>query len=772
MKKMLLIIMMLWVATQLHAQLMGGPAYKSPATFVNPFIGTRDMGHCYPGATVPFGMVQLSPDTDTVPYSSGNGYNPGVYRYCAGYQYNDPTIVGFSHTHLHGTGHSDLGDFLLMPTTGKVQLNPGTADKPETGYRSGYVKDSETAKPGYYAVELTDCNVKAELTATIRTGFHRYTFKGNEPAHLILDMVHGIYNYDGKVIWSSIRVVNDTLITGYRQTNGWARNRFIYFAMTVSRPVKSFGIVNNDVEIYKGFWRRWKMNENFPERSGRKLKAYFDFEIKPGETLMVKMALSSVSSEGALNNLKAEIPGWDFDAVCRNAFEQWNTELSKVMIEAPEQQKIVFYTAMYHSLISPVVYQDVDGRYRGLDGEIHLAEGFTNYTVFSLWDTFRALHPLLTLTHPKASADMVNSMLAHYEQSPFPLLPVWSHHANDNWCMIGYHAVPVIADAYAKGLTGFDAEKALDAMVQTARYAKYDGLEDYMKLGYVPAESSASSASVTLEYAYDDWTIATMAKRLGKNEIAAEFSKRAQNYRNLFDGRTGFIRAKTAEGKFVTPFEPLATHGMGYIEGNAWTYSLFVPHDIQTLAGLMGGNKRFNEHLDSIFTMELPAKYYKDTEDIEAVGLIGNYVHGNEPGHHIPYMYCFTGAPFKTQAIVRKILKTMYHNTPSGLCGNDDCGQMSAWYIFSSLGFYPVCPGSDEYIIGSPAVSHAMLKLENGNRFEIVAKNMSDENTYIQHIKLNGKQFEGTTLKHQDIVNGGLLEFEMGSKPMKVKAKK
>lgn len=767
MNRIILLLTCLAFTYQSYAQQLGGPAHKSPASYVNPFIGTRDMGHCYPGASVPFGMVQLSPDTDTVPYSAGNGYNKDVYRYCAGYQYNDPTIVGFSHTHLHGTGHSDLGDFLLMPTAGKLQLNPGTAAYPEKGYRSSYSKTTEKAQAGYYAVELSEPNIRVELTATERTGFHRYTFKGDEPAHLILDMVHGIYNYDGKVIWSSIRVVNDTLITGYRQTNGWARNRFIYFAMVVSKPITHYGIHAEDKEVYKGFWRRWKMDTDFAERSGRKLKAWFDFDLQQGEALMVKMALSSVSASGALQNLLAENPGWNFEGVRRAAFEKWNQQLSRIQIDAPDEQKTIFYTAAYHSALSPILYQDVDGLYRGLDGEIHKAEGFTNYTVFSLWDTFRALHPLVTLMQPSASADMVNSMLAHYDQSPLPLLPIWSHHANDNWCMIGYHAVPVIADAYVKGVKGFDANKALEAMVKSATYEAYDGLGEYMMMGYVPAEASGSSASVTLEYAYDDWTIAAMAQKLGNAEVAKTFDKRSEYYKNLYDPATGFIRAKKKDGRFVTPFESLETHGMGYIEGNAWTYSLFVPQDVPGLIQLMGGPKQFNQHMDSLFTMELPAKFYEGTEDIEAVGLMGNYVHGNEPGHHIPYMYCYSGQPWKTQQTVRKILKTMYHNTPSGLCGNDDCGQMSAWYLFSSLGFYPVCPGSDSYVIGSPAVVNAQVLFEDGRKLEVVASNFSEANVYVQSVKLNGLVLRKPILKHADLVKGGKLEFVMGAKPAK-----
>ncbi|PKP16466.1 MAG: sugar hydrolase, partial [Bacteroidetes bacterium HGW-Bacteroidetes-22] len=504
------------------------------ARYINPFIGTDNMGHTFPGAVVPFGMVQLSPDTDTVPYSSGQGYNPDVYRYCAGYQYTDPTIVGFSHTHLHGTGHSDLGDFLLMPVTGEPKLNPGTATYPETGYRSRYDKNTEIAQAGYYAVTLTDYDIRAELTTTPRVGIHQYTFNGEQPGALILDMVHGIYNYDGKVIWSSVRVVNDTLVTGYRQTNGWARERFIYFAMSFSRPITEYSLRNEEKEIYGGFWRRWEMNRNFPERSGRKVKAWFKFGLKQSDKLLVKMAISPVSEQGALLNLKSEAPHGSFGLYRADAFRAWNTEANRLTIDAGDEQKVVFYTALYHSLIHPSIYADVDGRYRGLDHEIHQGDGFTNYSIFSLWDTFRALHPWLTLMYPGEASDMVNSMLAHYDQSAHSILPVWSHYANDNWCMIGYHAVPVIADAWVKGIRGFDGQKALKAMVRSASYRPYEGLGDYMDKGYVPAEKSGSSASVTLEYAYDDYTISRMAVALGDSAIAQAFRTRSQNFEHLF----------------------------------------------------------------------------------------------------------------------------------------------------------------------------------------------------------------------------------------------
>lgn len=735
--------------------------------YVNPFIGTDHMGHTFPGATLPFGMVQLSPDTDTVPYSTGKGYNPDVYKYCAGYQYQDPTIVGFSHTHLHGTGHSDLGDFLLMPSVKEPRLNPGEAGKPGSGYRSRYDKQSEKAEPGYYHVVLTDENIKAELTATPRCGIHRYTFPGESAAKLLLDMEHGIYNYDGKVIWSSVRVVNDTLVTGYRQTNGWARERFIYFAMQFSKPLKSYSLYNLDHEVYRGFWRRWKMDDNFPERSGRKLRGVFRFDSAGNEPLVVKTALSAVSEEGALRNLKAEASPYSFGEIREKARQTWENELKRYEIEATENEKTIFYTAVYHSLLTPNIYQDVDGSYRGLDRQIHQARGFTNYTVFSLWDTFRALHPLLVLTHPTETASMVNSMLAHARQSAHGLLPVWSHHANDNWCMTGYHSLPVIADAWVKGIRGFDPAEALSAMARSATYEAYDGLGEYMQRGFIPAEKNGYSVSTTLEYAYNDWTLSQMAGALGEDKLAETFSKRALNYRNLYDVNSGFMRPKSMKhGHFLNNFDPLDTHGQGFIEGNAWTYTLFVPHDIPGLMRMMGGAQVLETYLDSLFTMHLPEKYYADTEDIDRVGIIGNYVHGNEPGHHIPFLYNYTANPWKTQDRVENILKTLYTNSPSGLCGNDDCGQMSAWYIFGCMGFYPVCPGSPEYATAKPAFRKMRIHLENGKTLEITAENMSPRNKYVQSIKINGEVIEKPFLMHNQISGGGKLEFVMGNRPL------
>ncbi|HNY07895.1 MAG TPA: GH92 family glycosyl hydrolase, partial [Bacteroidales bacterium] len=698
------------------------PQTEEFVRYVNPFIGTQEMGHTFPGACVPFGMVQLSPDTDTIPYEKDGKYNPDVYRYCAGYQYNDKTIVGFSHTHLSGTGHSDLGDFLLMPTTGKLKLNPGEASKPGSGYRSHFSHENEKAEPGYYRVKLNDYDINAELTATTHVGFHKYTFPKTDNAHLILDLVHGIYNYDGKVIWSSVRVENDTLITGYRITRGWARTNYLYFAMVVSKPIKNYGCKNDEKLVYKGFWRKFNQEDNFPEMAGKKLRVFFDFSTNEGEAIMVKFALSAVSTEGALKNLQAEVPHWDFGKTRDEAKAAWHNELSKIIIKAPADRMENFYTSMYHAFISPVQYMDVDGQYRGLDANIHHADGFTNFTVFSLWDTYRALHPLFTIVQPRRDADMINSMLAHYDQSVHKLLPVWSHSGNENWCMIGYHSVSVIADAYQKGIRGFDANKALEACLASANNTKYFGVGEYIKYGYVPLDVNAVGASLTLEYAYDDWTIAQFAGALGKTDIQKQFMQRSGNWKNLFDKSTGFIRARKSDGSWKTPFDAMHTDGEGFIEGNAWNYSLYVPQDIPALIGFMGGNRRFAAHLDSLFTMDMPDKYFAETEDITRDGLLGSYVHGNEPSHHVAYMYNYAGMPWKTQYQIHRIVNTMYKNKPNGLCGNDDCGQMSAWYIFSTLGFYPVCPGSNRYDIGSPCVDEASIRLENGKKFIIKVK--------------------------------------------------
>ena len=734
--------------------------------YVNPLIGTEKMGHTYPGATVPFGAVQLSPDTDTIPYAMNGKYNKDVYKYCAGYQYDDKTIVGFSHTHFSGTGHSDLGDFLVMPTTGKLQLNPGTEDKPENGYRSAFSHKNETAEANYYKVKLDDDNIMAEMTTSNRTGLHKYTFQKSDNAHIILDLMSGIYNYDEKNVWTFIRVVNDTLVTGYRQTNGWARTRTVYFAMSFSKPFKTYGAKDYSAQqVYKGFWRKFNQEKNFPDLAGKKLRMHFDFDTEKDESILVKFALSPVSQQNALVNMQTEIPHWDFNRVKMEGQQQWEKELSKVKIETKSlADKQNFYTAMYHTFLGPTTYMDTDGRYKGLDQEIHQGKDFTNYTTFSLWDTYRALHPLFNILQPSRNSDMVESMLAHYDQSVHQMLPAWSHYANENWCMIGYHSVSVIADAIIKGNYKGDANRALDACVATARYKKYDGLEYYIAMGYVPEDKNGSSVSKTLEYAYDDWCIAQVAKKLNRQDIYNEFIKRSQNWKNVYDSATGYMRPKLSNGQFREKFDVLQTHDQGFIEGNAWNYSLYVPHDPTTMIGMMGGNDRFNTHLDSLFTMHLPDEFFAETEDITREGIIGNYVHGNEPAHHAAYLYNYSGKPWKTQERVRMILKKMYQPTPDGLGGNDDCGQMSAWYIFSYLGFYPVAPGSAEYAIGSPSMESASVSVGDGKTFSIEARGQGDKNVYVRKMELNGKPYTKNFISHADIVNGGKLVFYMSSK--------
>jgi predicted alpha-1,2-mannosidase len=735
--------------------------------YVNVFNGTKNMGHTFPGACVPFGMVQLSPETDTVMYEKDGKYNPDVYRYCSGYQYQDNTIVGFSHTHFSGTGHSDLGDFLIMPTTGELKFNPGNKFEKRSGYRSDFRKKTETGKPGYYSVFLDDYNVKAELTATARTGFHKYTFPQTNDAHIILDMFSGIYNYDGKVLWSTVSIENDTLITGWRLTSGWARTRYVYFAMILSKPVSEYGFRQDDKPVYKGFWRKFNQTENFPEFAGRNVKMFLNYSTAEGEIIKIKFGLSAVSTESALNNLLTENPGWDFEAVSTQASELWNNELNKIQITASEKEKKIFYTSMYHAFISPVIYNDVNGKYRGLDQNIYKSEGFNNYTIFSLWDTYRALHPLFTIIQEKKNRDMVISMLKHYEQSVHKMLPVWSHWSNENWCMIGYHSVSVLADAYLKNPDGLNPRAMLDAVVNTSNSDYYDGIGYYKKYGYVPEDLNSNSVSKTLEYSYDDWTIMKLASAMGDKETANEYFMRSRSFEKHFDDSSKFMRAKNSNGKFRQPFDALSTVNQGYIEGNAWNYSFYVPHSEQTYIRLMGGNEVFTARLDTLFSMQISDEHFSESEDITRDGIIGNYVHGNEPGHHIPYLYVYAGMPWKTQEKVNMIMKEMYDDAPDGLCGNDDCGQMSAWYIFSALGFYPVCPGSSEYVFGAPYVEKAVLNLENGRTFSMTAENFSENNIYIQKILLNGKDYKKTFIRHEDIMNGGNLVFVMGNKPNK-----
>jgi predicted alpha-1,2-mannosidase len=607
------------------------------------------------------------------------------------------------------------------------------------------------------------------MTTTARVGFHQYTFPASDQSHIILDMISGLYNYDDKNVWTFVRVVNDSLVTGYRQTTGWARTRTVYFAMTFSKPFSSYGQKNYDAkETYRGFWGKFDQNHNFPEMAGRKIRAYFNFKTEAGEKVKIKFALSPVSQDNALLNLKTEIPGWDFEQVKRDGQQAWNKELNKIAVNTiNEDDKVNFYTAMYHTFINPTVYTDVNGEYRGLDQNTHKATGFTNYTTFSLWDTYRALHPLFNIIQPKRNADMVASMLAHYDQSVLKMLPVWSNSANDNWCMSGYHSVSVITDAIIKGIYTGDANAALNACVTTANHRSYEGIGEYIDKGYISSESNGTSVSNTLEYAYDDWCIAQLAKKLNNTAIYNEFIKRSENWKNVYDSKSGFMRPRLKDGTFRAKFDVLSTNGQGFIEGNTWNYSLYVPQNPQALIALRGGKKHFETHLDSLFTMHLPDEFFAETEDITREGIIGNYVHGNEPAHHAAYLYNYTGSPWKTQERVRMILKKMYLPKADGLGGNDDCGQMSAWFLFSSMGFYPMAPGSLNYELGSPAVVNATLNLESGKTFRITTKNQSAKNVYVSKVILNGKVLDRTYITHDEITSGGELQFIMSGKATK-----
>ncbi|WP_313913458.1 GH92 family glycosyl hydrolase [Tahibacter sp.] len=726
---------------------------------VDPFIGTGGEGHTFPGAVVPFGMVQLSPDTQIRERKQ-------AYGWAAGYRYDDDSIVGFSHTHFSGTGHSDLGDFLVMPIAGEVRLEPGDSASPGSGYRSRFRHDTEKAEPGYYAVALDDYGIAAELTAGQRIGVHRYRFPAGKPAHLLIDMRTSMYDYPGKVLWSRLRLRADGTLTGFRETRGWAPGRQLYFALRVSRPLQGHAFHNTEKDIYyKGFA---PPAADDPARraaiEGRALVGVLNLGPDAGEAV-VKVALSPVSEDGALSNLDAEMPGWDFDAVRTAARERWTQALAVFDIDADAAGRKAFYTALYHTLQAPSLFMDSDGRYRGPDHAVHKAEGWTNLSTFSLWDTYRAQHPLLTLIQPEQySADVVNSLLAARRASAHGILPVWSFHGLETWCMIGYHAVPVIADAYLKGIRGFPADEALEAMVASANYGPYGGIAEYRRLGYVPIDVIGEAASKTLEYAFDDWTIARMAAQMGRTDIAAEFGKRAANWRNAYEPRSGFLRARNSDGSWREPFDPSASgYGTDYTEGNAWQYSWYVPQDIAGLIRLHGGDREFVARIDQVFDAEVDPKQFAHMEDI--TGLIGWYAHGNEPSHHLAYLYVHAGQPWRTQERLAQIMRSQYAPTPQGLVGNDDLGQMSAWYVFTALGFYPVAPGSNEYVIGRPFLRRAALTLPNGKVFTVRADALDETHTYVGNVTLDGKPLARSVITHEQIRAGGELRFTMQAKP-------
>ena len=702
--------------------------------YVNPFIGTDFTGNTYPGAQAPFGMVQLSPD---------NGL-PGWDR-ISGYFYPDSTIAGFSHTHLSGTGAGDLYDISFMPVT----LPYKEAEAP-LGIHSKFSHDDESATAGYYRVLLKDYNIHVELTATERCGIQRYTFPEARAA-IFLNLKKAM-NWDFTND-TQVEIVDSVTIQGYRFSDGWARDQHIYFRTRFSKPFTSVQIDTTAI-IKDG------------DHIGTATIARFDFDTQKDEQIIVSTAISGVSTEGAAKNLLAEVPDDNFDKYRNLTRDNWNRQLSKIEIVSNNtDDKVNFYTALYHSMIAPTIYSDVDGTYYGPDKKTHKTDGWVNYSTFSLWDTFRAAHPLFTYTEPERANDMVKSFIAFYEQNK--RLPVWNFYGSETDMMIGYHAVPVIVDAYLKGITDVDPEKALEACIATANIDNYRGIGMYKKLGYVPYNSADSynaenwSLSKTLEYAYDDYCIAKMAEKMGKKEIADEFYKRSLNYKNLYNPATSFMQPKDDKGNFIKNFSP-DEYTPHICESNGWQYFWSVQQDIDGLIALTGGKERFAQKLDSMFT------YHPSADDelpIFSTGMIGQYAHGNEPSHHVIYLYNAVEQPWKTQQYAAKVMHELYQNSPAGLCGNEDCGQMSAWYVFSAMGFYPVDPVSGKYEIGTPLFPEMQMHLSNGNTFTVLAPTVSKENIYIQAVNFDGKPYSKSYITHEQIMEGATLEFEMGNTP-------
>lgn len=718
--------------------------------YIRPFVGTEGEGNTFPGPSAPFGMVQVSPDTDPITWATASGY-----------EYTDPSIMGFSMTHLSGTGIPELGDFLFVPQTGEPKLDPGPKDKPDEGYRSRFSHDQESASAGYYQVKLLDSGVNAELAAGLRSGMMRFTFPEGRSS-ILTDLHHFLTGDRFKMIWSHLRVEDESTITGMHLVDGWAKERQLFFAARFSRPFDSYKVFSDGKEVKYDSYKTYRFRSS-REVFGNDLRFLAEYATRADEQIMVKIGISPVSAENAMANLDAEISGWDFDGLVESTKSAWDAELAKLqLVEGSDEAKETFYTALYHCFMAPTLYQDANGEYRGLDREVHQAEGFVNHTVFSLWDTFRATHPLFCLIQPERNVDMINSMLAHYDQSADGMLPIWSLQSGETWCMIGYHSVPVIVDAMVKGLEGFDRDRAYEAVMATATHPEYDGITAYEELGYVPFDLENESVSKTLEYAYDDYCVARMAALFGKKEDQARFEKRAASYKNLYDPATGLMRGKDSSGKWREPFNPHEYVHMGdFTEGTSWQYTWHVQQDVEGLAGLMGGPEAFVKKLDELFSF-----HDDETSDMEDVqGRIGQYWHGNEPAHHVLYMYPVVGQAWKGQEKIRHILKTQYGNQPNALTGNDDCGQMSAWYLFSSLGFYPMCPGSDDYVFGSPSVEHAVMDLGKGAKLDIRAENQSDENVYVQSIEVNGKPWTSPRLPYAEIKGGGTIVYRMGPKP-------
>lgn len=696
-------------------------AQKDYTQLVNPFIGTGGHGHTYPGASAPFGMMQLSPDTRMADWDGSSGYH-----------YSDSVIYGFSHTHLSGTGIPDYCDILLMPFAGEVQWN-------KEQYRSPFSHKAEKASPGYYEVMLNKHHIKAQLTTTTRAGFHQYSFAaGAKEGGLLIELVHR-----DQVLDAYIEKVSEREISGYRRSKSWATNQVVYFHIRFEQPIKTFVIEGE---------------EGKRAAQGTAIKAYIKTALNGTGALRCQVGISGVSAAGAKQNLEAELKDWNFGKVVAQTKAAWNKELSKIDVKSgTKDQQTVFYTALYHTSLQPNIYQDVDGQYRGTDGKVHKAMGFTNYTVFSLWDTYRAYHPLMTILNQKRTTDWINTFLAQYKAGG--MLPVWELSGNETFCMIGYHSVPVIWDAYQKGIRGFDAKLALAAARSYAESDRY-GLDQYRRQGYIANDKEHESVSKTLEYAYDDWCIAQLAKSLGDNSSYRNYIQRAQYYKNVFDPETGHMRGKIG-AMWQKPFEPREINNF-YTEGNSWQYSFAVPQDMDGLIALHGGRQGFAQKLNDLFTA---SSQTTGRDQADVTGLIGQYAQGNEPSHHMAYLFTHAGQPWRTQELVHQICKDFYTNAPDGLIGNEDCGQMSAWYIFSAMGFYPVTPGSGEYVLGTPLFDEVTINLENGKRFVIATKGKTDKAKYVGALTLNGKTYSRMFLEHGDLGKGGKLQFALSDAP-------
>ncbi len=701
--------------------------------FVDPFIGTDGLGHTFPGASLPFGMVQLSPDTRL---TEKDGF--------IGYHYSDDTIYGFSHTHLSGINQVEYGDILLMPFVGRINTQQGFAENSESSCKSKFNHEKEEASPGYYRVWLENYGIDVQLTATQRVGFHKYTFPQNSNANVVIDLAHG-----DPVLESSISIVSTTEIEGTRRSRAWAKDQVVYFVASFSKPFDGYGCAVDD-----------KLEDGLNNAEGQDIKAYVRFNTDNLEEILVKVGISAVSIDGARTNLEAEIADWNFEEIRGKAEEQWKHILGKVSVEGgSREQKKIFYTALYHALLCPNLFSDVDGFYRGTDLKIHHTDEFDVYTVFPMWETFRAKFPLLAIIEPERMVHFIRTFLSQYEHGG--ILPIGEVAGNDTGYKIGYHTIPVIVDAYVKGIRNYDAERAYEAMKFSAEQDGF-GLKNYKNMGYIPRNGEIESVSKTLEYAYDDWCLSQMAKALNKIDDYKLYIRRAQFYKNIFEPDEGFMRAKENASWFV-PFDPLEKSS-SFTDSNSWLYSFFVPHDVGGLITLMGGKIKFSEKLDKLFSSNYPPTWWKGEEETETVGL---YIHKYASVQHAAYLFNFVNQPWKTQEKVWEIKHTFYSLEPDGdgLSGNEGCGQLSAWYVLSALGFYPVCPGRDEYLIGTPSFPKVTIDIGGGKTFVIRAKNISPYNVYIQQATLNNRVFEHSFLKHIDLINGGELQFTMGRAP-------